>query len=263
MKVIAVGTLKGGTGKTTMTFNLAGVLAENSKVLLIDMDPQCNLSNNTGVVVTDENAYTVIDVFEPPIQAPDNLVVEHPIPMLPNMDIIPSSIYLVATEIKISSKAARERILANYIEDHMDFFGRYDYILIDTNPSMNIINQNAFLAADSIILVADADDNSRLGVHAFTYLWGEIRRDLRKEDNVKALIVNRADVRTTLTKDIFDYYSNDEELSEILVPQMVRPKVAYAKAALEKVPVNIYKDGADATIEIQSVVNILTERGVF
>ena len=263
MKIIAVGTLKGGTGKTTMTFNLAGALAEKGKVLLIDIDPQCNLTNNMGVVVTDQKFYSCINIFESTNNDPQKLVIRNPIRSLPNLDIIPSSIYLVATEIKISSKAARERILKNYIEDNSDFFEQYDYILIDTNPSMNIINQNAFLAADSIILVADADDNSRLGVHAFTYLWGEIRRDLRKEDNVKALILNKADVRTTLTKDIYEYYQDDEELSGILVPQTIRPKVAYARAALARVPVTVYKDGADAAEEIRNVVNILTERGVF
>lgn len=263
MKVIAVGTLKGGTGKTTVSYNIAGVLAEDHRVLLIDIDPQCNLTNNTGVMVTDEDTFSCIDIFEAPVQDPENLVISSPIPALPNLDIIPSSIYLVATEVKISSKAARERILLNYIEDHRNFFEQYDYILIDTNPSMNIINQNAFLAADSIILVTDVDDNSRLGIHAFMYLWGEIRKDLRKNDNVAALIINKADVRTNLTDNMMEYCSTDEELSKILVPQIIHPKVVYAKAALERVPVNRYNGGENAAEEIREVVNTLKERGVF
>ena len=204
-----------------------------------------------------------INIFEPPVQAPDDLVIKSPIKTLPNLDIIPSSIYLVATEVKISSKAARERILLNYIEDNKKFFKQYDYILIDTNPSMNIINQNAFLAADSIVLVTDVDDNSRLGVHAFMYLWGEIRRDLRKKDNVKALIINKADVRTNLTDNMLEYCQTDEELSQILVPQIIHPKVAYARAALDRVPVNKFKGGEDAAEEIRAVVDSLIEKGVF
>ena len=263
MKITVVATLKGGVGKTMMAFNLAGALAEKKKVLLIDVDPQCNLTNNTGVAVTDDNYFSCIDIFESSVQPPEQLIIKSPIPELPNLDIIPSHIYLVATEIKISSKAARERILINYIEDHQKFFKQYDHIIIDTNPSMNIVNQNAFLAADSIILVTDVDDNSRLGLHAFMYLWGEIRKDLRKKDNIKALIINKADVRTNLTSSMLNYCRTDEELSSILVEQMVRPAANYTYAAAARVPITKFKGGEKSAEEIYNVVDILTERGVF
>ena len=170
---------------------------------------------------------------------------------------------LTATELHISSRSARERILQNYIEDHIDFFNQYDYVMIDTNPSMGIVNQNAFLAADSVVLVTDVDDNSRIGLQLFMYLWEEIRHDLRKENNIKALIINKADMRTTLTQDIIDYCQDDEDLSQILVPQIIRSKVAFARAALQRVPVTLYKDGEDAAEEVRAVTNIMIERGVF
>lgn len=263
MKVIAIGTLKGGTGKTTITFNLAGALAEKYKVLLLDIDPQCNLSNNAGVDITQQNTYSSRDIFETPGVKAEDLVVKQPIEGLPNLDIIPSNILLTATELHISSRSARERILQNYIEDHIDFFNQYDYVMIDTNPSMGIVNQNAFLAADSVVLVTDVDDNSRIGLQLFMYLWEEIRHDLRKENNIKALIINKADMRTTLTQDIIDYCQDDEDLSQILVPQIIRSKVAFARSALQRVPVTLYKDGEDAAEEVRAVTNIMIERGVF
>lgn len=263
MKVVAIGTLKGGTGKTTITFNLAGALAEKHRVLLIDIDPQCNLSNNAGVDITTQDAYSSLDIFETSDVRPEDLVITQPIDQLPNLDIIPSSINLVATELRIGSRSARERILQYYLEDHKEFFEKYDYILIDTNPSMGIINQNAFLVADSIILVTDVDDNSRLGLQLFMYLWGEIRKDLRKKDNIDALIINKADVRTTLTNQLLEYCQDDEELSAILVPQQVRTKVAYARAALSKIPVTLYRGGEDAAEEIKAVMNHLITKGVF
>lgn len=263
MKITAIGTLKGGVGKTAMTFNLAGALAEKEKVLLIDIDPQCNLSNNVGVDVTEQNVFSCRDIFETPGVKPRDLIVQHPILDLPNLDIIPSNIMLTATELHIGSRAARERILLNYIEDHKNFFKKYDHILIDTNPSIGIVNQNAFLAADSIILVTDVDDNSRMGLHLFMYLWEEIRRDLRKANNVKALILNKADMRTSLTDAIYEYCKDDEELGELLVPQPIRAKVAYARAALARTPVTKYKGGEEAAEEIYKVVEVLKERGVF
>lgn len=272
MKKIAVGTLKGGTGKTTMTFNLLGLLAERGKVLAIDIDPQCNLSNNIGVDISDDEVYSCLDIFESTGAKPEDIVIDSPIEQLPNLDLIPGSIKLVATELRINGRAGRERILQNYIEDNHKFFKQYDYIVIDTNPSMGIVNQNAFLSANSIILVTDVDDNSRIGLKLFMDLWETIRHDLRKPDNVNALILNKADVRNNLTADMYEYLVNNDKFSKIFVPTPIRPKVVYPNAALAKLPMNVYKDvcqhkdrgpAADANAELEAIVNHLVEKGVF
>lgn len=272
MKTIAIGTLKGGTGKTTMTFNLLGALAERGRVLAIDIDPQCNLTNNIGIDISDGKSYSCLEIFESPNVAPEDVVIQSPIWQLPNLDVIPGSIRLVATELRISGRAGRERILLNYIEDHPDFFHQYDYVVIDTNPSMGIVNQNAFLAADSIIMVTDVDDNSRIGLKLFMDLWEAIRRDLRKEDNIKALILNKADVRNNLTASMQKYCMEDAVLSAIFVPKTVRPKAVYPNAAIAKMPMNLYRDvcvrkdknaAVEAAQEIDEVVSYLTEKGVF
>ena len=64
MKIITMGTLKGGTGKTLNTFNIGGILAENSKVLLIDIDPQCDLTSNCGIDSSNTEVRTIRDIFE-------------------------------------------------------------------------------------------------------------------------------------------------------------------------------------------------------
>lgn len=265
MKIIAVGTLKGGVGKTTLTFNLAGVLALEKRVLLIDVDPQCNLSNNIGIDITRQDVWTAKDIFEGHKPNPNDLIIKQPLEMLPNLDVISSNIGLVATELKIGGRTARERILSNYISDNRAFFEQYDYILIDTNPSMNMINQNAFLAADSIILVSDDDDNSRLGLELFISLWESIRDDLRKEDNVKALIINNVDSRNSMGSEMFDYCSNDEDLGKILVKTMISERVIFPKAARARVPICVLgrRGVGKAYTELHSVCEELFERGVF
>lgn len=264
MKKIAVGTLKGGTGKTSIAFNMAGELALKNKVLLIDMDPQCNLSNNAGVDISQQDIYSTKDIFENDGReySPEKLIIKEPVPELPNMDIIPGHILLTATELRIGAKAARERILEYYFEDYAEYFAKYDYIIMDTNPSMGVVNQNAFCAADSIILVTDIDDNSRIGLQLFIYLWEEVRKALRKEDNIKALVVNKVDVRTNLTSALMDYFREDEELSKILVKQPVKSRVAFQYAALEKVPVCLYKNGQESAEEIRNIVKELKKRGI-
>ena len=254
MKIISVGTLKGGTGKSMMAFNLAGALAEEKKVLLMDVDPQCNLSNNVGINIAQQDTYTIKDIFDNPNIDPEKLTVRHPIEPLENLDIIPGHIQLTATELLLSSKPARERILEYYIEDNRDFFEQYDYI---------IVNQNAFCASDSIILVSDIDDNSRIGLELFIYLWEEVRKALRKKDNVKALLINKLDVRTNLSSDMLEYIGSDSDLSKLMISQPVRSRVAFPKAAMQRLPVTLYKGAEQSAEEIRNVVKELYEREVF
>ena len=263
MKTIAVCTLKGGVGKTTAVFNLTGQLAfDGAKVLLVDMDPQCNLSNNVGIDIAQQDIYSTKDIFENPKIDPEKLVIKHPISQLQDLDIIPGHILLTGVEFQLSSRPARERILQYYIEDHQDFFNSYDYVVFDTSPSMGIINQNTCYAADSIILVSDVDQNSTLGAQLFMYLWEEIRIATRKADNVKALIINKFDVRTSLSGDLMDYFATDDELSQILIPHPIRSRVALRYAALQNIPVCLYKDGKSSTEEFKIIIQELKERGV-
>ena len=116
-KIITVGTLKGGTGKTTITFNLAGILAEKHRVLLIDVDAQGNLSSDVGVDVAIQNRKSLRDVFENSRTKPEEVIIREPIKGLPGLDIIPSHIKLQETDMRLANRAGREQILANWLED--------------------------------------------------------------------------------------------------------------------------------------------------
>ena len=274
MKIIAIGTLKGGTGKTTVLFNVAGVLAEKKKVLVIDLDPQCNLSGACNakqnldwrklikkipVVILPSSR----DIFENSSMPPEEMVVESPIPELPNLDIIPGNMLMTATEFTMVNRAARETVLRNYIEDNQEFFKQYDYILMDTNPSLGVINQNAFNAADSIVLVTDVGEDGIEGAGMFLYLWGEVCRGLRKKNNIDALIINRATRTINLTEELYEYCANDEFFGPLLVKDMIYEKVVYKEARMDHTPVNTIKKGTEATIDVRNVVDQLMERGVF
>lgn len=265
MKVITIGTLKGGAGKTTVLFNIAGVLAETKKVCLIDVDPQCNLSASCGVRLSAKNHPSSRDIFRDDIDTPDpeQLVRKAPIAELPNLDIIPSHMLMTAVEFFMVSRSAREWVLDEYIESHEDFFNQYDYVLIDTNPSLGVINQNAFATADSIVLVTDVSEDGIMGVELFLHLWGNIRKALRKPDNVKALIINAADRRIILTKELREYCEDSELLAPLLVNRMIYSKVIFKDARMSHQPVNIIKGGENAKADVVAVVNELFEREVF
>jgi len=265
MKIITIGTLKGGTGKTTITFNLGGALAEKHKVLLLDVDPQCNLSAACGINVADRTHHSSRDIFieDNSTSRPDQLVFKSPVAELPNLDIIPSHMLMTAVEFFMVNRSAREWVLFNYFEDHKEFFEQYDYILIDTNPSMGIVNQNAFTLADSIVLVTDISEDGIAGVELFCHLWENIRKALRRPDNVKALVINAADRRISLTKELKEYCEDHEDLQGLLIDQMIYNKVIYKDARLVHKPVNVMKGGKAAAADISAVMNELFEKGVF
>ena len=242
MKIITVGTLKGGTGKTTTTFNLAGCLAEESKVLVIDCDPQANLSQDCGIDITDQTANSIKSVFDNYLE-PQKTVVKSPIPELPNLDVLPSNIWLTETEMLLVNRSGRERILENYLTDNRAFFSQYDYIICDTNPSMSVINQNAFFIADSIVLITDVSKNGLTGIELFDYLWSKAAKDLRKENNIKAMILNNSDARTSLPGELLEYCQEDEDLNRILVLPVIPQAVKIKETSMAHKPINVYRAG--------------------
>lgn len=261
MKIICIGTTKGGVGKTTLTFNLAGYLAKTGKVLIWDIDPQANLSCNAGVNIMHPNIKTTKDILEKNTP-PEQVIIKSPIKQLENLDIISSNLGLHETEMLLVNRSAREFIIKYYIEDNINFFEQYDWILIDTNPGMTVINQNGFLVADSIILVSDISDNAAQGVEQFQYMWQNRLKDFRMKDNIKALIINNFDKRISLSSEIVDYYKNNEDLTNLLIKTVIPSRVKMKETALEHKPINVLDASCDANLAIEKIANELKERGI-
>ena len=263
MKVIAFGTLKGGTGKTTVAFNIGGILAEKHRVLFIDIDPQSNLSDNVGIDTTDQSGATIRNVFSNPNHTrASDVITRQPMEELPNIDIIASHIRLTATELQLVAMAGRERILQRWIERNRDVLSEYDYIIIDTNPSMGIVNQNGFMAADKIILVSDVSNKAIQGAQLFTYLWGEACENLDITDKTSALILNNCDRRIGLTEDIKEYYRDDEDFGKLIVNTMIPSRVDIKSTEIRYLPINITAPNSDSCEAFRGVVAELKERGV-
>lgn len=263
MKIIAFGTLKGGTGKTTVAFNIGGILAEKHKVLFLDVDPQSNLSDNVGVDTTDQDGLTVRDVFHDPMKTTaEDVITKTPIESLPNLDIIASHIRLTATELQLVATAGRERILQKWIERNRSTLEQYDYILIDTNPSMGIVNQNAFMAADKIVLVSDVSKKAIQGAQLFSYLWGEVCENMDVEDKTSALILNNCDRRINLTKYITEYYKDDEDFGKLVLDTMIFSKAEIKNTETAYLPINLTAPKSVSCKTFREVVKELKEREV-
>lgn len=263
MKVIAFGTLKGGTGKTAVTFNVGGVLAEKYRVLFVDVDPQANLTSNIGLDTTVQDAPSVKDIFDNPSKAdPTKLITVSPIPELPNADVIASHIRLTATELRLASVTAREFKIQKWIKNNREFLEQYDYILIDTNPSMGVINQNAFVVADSIVLVSDISEESRMGAMQFTYLWDEIREEYDIPNNVKGMILNNVDKRMGQSGQLQAFFKDNEEFGPILLENTIPYRAVMKRTSPECMPINVLDSASDACKAVRAVAEELVERKV-
>lgn len=260
MKIITIGALKGGVGKSNFAFNLSGILSENKKVLLIDIDPQSNLTLNVGVDIT-EQKYTIKDVFENEIEL-EKVLISNPIKQLSNLDLIPSDLILYEMELKIFSYTARESILKRYFEKNKDKFNRYDYIIIDTNPSFSITNQNAFLIADEIILLTDVSLNGIQGAELFMALWDNIRQNLGKENNINTLILNNLDKRIKLSKELIDFCHTNQNLSNIALKNIIFNNVKIKETELEHLPINVLHNNSKQHLNYQELLKELHARNI-
>ena len=262
-KIISVGTLKGGVGKTSLIFNMAGMLSEQgNKVLLIDLDPQSNTTANCNVSL-EKGDFTSSNLFVE--QALMYLIIKkNVIPGL-DIDLIPASIALTSTEMIISGTAARERILINYFEDNAATLEQYDYILIDTNPSMSIVNQNAFVSADDIILVSTTAINSYSGAEMFIKLWSDICKRMRMNMNISAFIMNQVEKNTKLAKDFIDnfIYTDESIVKDIALKAYIPKNISLNDSnEMENMPINLFDKKAKSYEGYLAVMSELKDKGV-
>ncbi|MCL2105457.1 MAG: AAA family ATPase [Oscillospiraceae bacterium] len=263
--IITIGTLKGGPGKTTEVFNLSALLAEKHPVLAVDADPQFNLTANMRVNVMGKGIKTIKNVFEGGYTA-EEVIYKSPIPELPNLDIIPSSIELIATELNIVNLAGREHIFNNFILDNWEYLKRYKYIIIDTNPNLGMINQNVLFSSDHVILVSSISLNSIMGAELFIALWTGIRQRLRKLDNVAALALNNYDGRAKKDlKELLEYIDEKEDLRDILLKTIIPTSAEIKRTETRRRPINLLggkKAVREAKAVFFDVIADLKERGI-
>ena len=267
MKIITFAMLKGGTGKSTVAFNITttkAILNKDKKFLMIDVDMQGNLSNFFGIesyekVSKDSSNLLLGEVL------PDEIVIKSPLEFCPNVDLIPSSFNLFRNEIKLNNANAKEYRLDRIIKQNKEFFEQYDYIVIDTNPSLSIYNLNAFYVTDVIINVLKNNCISSLkALEMGQGLWEEIKIDLAKEkDEINSVIINLDDNRSNGAKQFKQYIYSAEDLKDIVLENKIRNSVVFVDAILENKPIYSYDKKHKAVQDVLNVINELRVKNIF
>lgn len=183
--IISICNFKGGVAKTSSTMNIgAGLVQLGKKVLLIDMDPQFNLTTSFGII---EAEHTVYDALTKKIDALPTLNIKD------QLDIVPSSIDLNKSEVELSSAFKREEIMVELLKPIKD---KYDYILIDCPPSLGLLTINALVASDEIFVPVEPEYLALKGFSVLEQALDKIGMTLDR------IFITKFDRRNILHRDI-------------------------------------------------------------
>jgi chromosome partitioning protein len=219
--VIVLANQKGGVAKTTTTLNLGVALHEKGhRVLVIDLDPQGNLTMSQGMN-PDAIERSMFDVLVHRIPISD---VIKPV----EVDVAVASIDLAGAELALSALIGRERALEKALVEVRD---RYDYILVDTPPSLGLLTINAFVAADGVIVPVQCEYLSLRGLVQLENTLAMVRENLNPRVHVQGIVPTMYDGRTLHAREAIEIL--EEHFGDLVYETRIRKTVRYAEAPVK------------------------------
>lgn len=218
MKIIAITNQKGGTGKTTSTINIgAGLTRLGKRVLLIDLDPQANLSFSLGLNdrANMPNIYMVLK---------GELALTSAVIEINNMGLIPASPQLVNLETEMAGDQNKAILLKKVLDDRLGF----DYILLDCPPSYGLITLNALTAAQEIFVPVQAEFLALQGMSKLLETVQNVQREHNPTLEFSGIIATRYDQRRVLNREVID--SLLEHFRDKLFTTFIHENIALAEA---------------------------------
>jgi chromosome partitioning protein len=233
-EVISFANQKGGVAKTTTTLNLGVALVERGKrVLCVDLDPQSNLTMSQGID-PDDLERTMFDVLvhKTPIE---DVILNREI------DLAASSIDLAGAELALSSMIGRERALQKAL---LPVRSAYDYILIDTPPSLGLLTINALTASDGVIVPVQCEYLSLRGLIQLENTLTMIRENLNPDVRIKGILPTMFDGRTLHSREAVEILQ--ENFGDLVFETKIRKTIRYAEAPVKGTSVLKYDSKGNA-----------------
>ncbi len=250
-RIIAISNQKGGVGKTTTTINLSACLAEmGKKVLVIDIDPQGNATSGLGIE-RDDVDHTVYELLINEITVWDALTPS----VVDGLTVIPSERGLAGAEIELIGVDDREYILKNEIDKIRD---KYDFILIDCPPSLNMLTINAMTTADTVLVPIQCEYYALEGLSELLYTIELVKERLNPVLEVEGVVFTMYDGRTLLSSQVVDNVRDNlhQHIFNTVIPRNVR----LAEAPSHGLPINMYDPKSTGAIGYRSLAQEIIKR---
>jgi chromosome partitioning protein len=234
LRTITFANQKGGVAKTTTTLNLGVALREQGyRVLVVDLDPQGNLTMSQGMN-PDQLERSMFDVLVHRVPISEII---HPA----EVDVAVSSIDLAGAELALSSLIGRERALEKALVEVRD---RYDFILVDTPPSLGLLTINAFVAASGVIVPVQCEYLSLRGLVQLENTLAMVRENLNPHVHVEGILATMYDGRTLHAREAIEIL--EENFGELVYRTRIRKTVRYAEAPVKGSSVLRYEPSGPA-----------------
>lgn len=251
-KTICITNQKGGVGKTTTTYAVGLCLKKKGfKVLLIDLDPQGNLS--LSVNAETEESVTIYEVLKGDVKTKDAIQTTDVI------DIIPSNIVLSGVDLEFT-QTGREFLLKEALNDVLS---EYDYILIDTPPSLNILTINAFAVTNTIIIPMLADIFSLQGITQLYDTINRVKKYCNPSIKIEGILLTRYNSRTIFSSKIKETAELiAKQLNTVVFKTLIRTSITIQEAQAKQVNMYEYAPSNNAVIDYMHFVEELLSRGI-
>lgn len=254
-RIIAVGNEKGGVGKTATVINLGAALAKGGKtVLIVDMDPQAGATRGLGIEINDDTLSIYDIITDPETHNIEEAVIQT---KWKDLNIVPSHTDLSGAEVELVDVEGRENRLKEALENVGD---SYDFIIVDTPPSLSLLTVNVFSYAKEILVPCQTHPYAHAALDELFDTIEAIKEEINPELMISGIVATFYDGRTRVARNIMEKLKTEEKTKNLMMNSVIRSNTTIAESAYVGKPVVFYRKNSFGAADYTSLAKELLEQ---